>query len=83
LPGQFHTLVLADVNQDGRLDLVTGKRLRGHGGNDPSSFDPLGVFWFEIQGGAFLSHVLSYNHLPYYPAKRSGTRLPISRSGPA
>jgi hypothetical protein len=69
LPGQFHTLVLADVNQDGRLDLVTGKRLRGHGGNDPSSFDPLGVFWFEIQGGAFLSHVLSYNHLPYYPGK--------------
>jgi hypothetical protein len=69
LPGQFHTLVLADVNQDGKLDLVTGKRLRGHEGNDDSSFDPLGVFWFDIQGGKFVSHVLSYNHLANYPGK--------------
>ena len=60
--GQFHTLVLADVNQDGVEDLVTGKRLRGHGNDDPSSFDPLFVCWYEIAGGAFTPHILSYNH---------------------
>ena len=69
LPGQFHTLVLADVNQDGHVDLVTGKRLRPHAGRDPSSFDPLGLFWFDIRGGAFVRHVLSYNNLPWYSEK--------------
>lgn len=71
LPGQFHTLVLADVNQDGHLDLVTGKRLRPHAGRDPSSFDPLGLFWFDIRGGTFVRHVLSYNNLPWYPEKET------------
>lgn len=65
--GQFHTLVMAEVDQDGAPDLVTGKRLRGHGGDDPSSFDPLGVYWYDIRGGRFIRHVLSYNHLPWYP----------------
>ncbi|MFC1693348.1 FG-GAP repeat domain-containing protein [Candidatus Latescibacterota bacterium] len=64
--GQFHTLVLADVDQNGIPDLVTGKRLRGHDGHDKSSFDPLFVFWYEINGGEFKRHVLYYNHLPWY-----------------
>lgn len=64
--GQYHTLVLADVNQDGRLDLVTGKRLRGHNDGDASAFDPLFVYWYEIEKGRFIRHVLSYNHLPHY-----------------
>jgi hypothetical protein len=64
--GQYHTLVLADVNQDGTLDLVTGKRLRGHNDGDDSSFDPLGVYWFEIAGGRFHRHVLAFNHLYHY-----------------
>ena len=29
---QAHTLTVADLNQDGRLDLITGKRIRGHWG---------------------------------------------------
>lgn len=64
--GQYHTLVLADVDQDGTLDLLTGKRLRGHNDGDDSSFDPLGVYWFEIAGGKFVRHALSYNHLFRY-----------------
>ena len=55
-PGQFHTLVLADVNQDGRLDFLTGKRLRGHAGGDRSAYAPLGVFWFEMKNGKFVEH---------------------------
>lgn len=65
--GQFHVTVLADINQDGEPDLVTGKRLRGHNGADKSSFDPLFLFWYEIDGGAFRRHILSFNHLPWYP----------------
>lgn len=72
---QLHTLVLGDVNQDGKLDLVTGKRLRGHGDDDPGSFDPLFVFWYDIQGGKFERHILSYNNLPHYD--RSGIPNPV------
>lgn len=65
--GQLHTCILADINQDGKPDLVTGKRLRGHAGNDPSAFDPLFMFWYDIDGGAFRRHVISYNHTFDYP----------------
>jgi hypothetical protein len=75
-PGQFHTLVLADVDQDGKPDLVTGKRLRGHAGADPSSFEPLGVFWYEIQGGTFVKHVLSFNHVPWYDGADARAQAP-------
>lgn len=65
--GQLHTCILADIDQDGSLDLVTGKRLRGHNGEDPSAFDPLFMFWYDIDGGAFHRHVISYNHTFDYP----------------
>lgn len=69
--GQFHTMELGDVNQDGKLDLVTGKRLFAHHGTDNSAFDPLFVFWYDISGGAFVRHILSFNHLPFYPGEEN------------
>ena len=44
---QSHSLVLADVNGDGKLDLVTGKRFMAHNGRDPGEREPLGVYWYE------------------------------------
>jgi len=60
---QVHCLVLFDINEDGRVDLVTGKRLRGHGGKDPGASEPLGLYWYEIERehAAFTKHVLAYN----------------------
>lgn len=79
--GQFHTLVMADVNQDGVLDLVTGKRLRGHAGSDPSDFDPLGVYWYEIAGDKFIKHVLSFNHPAWYPGAEERNPTPTFAIG--
>jgi len=69
--GQFHTMALGDLNGDGKPDLVTGKRLFAHHGRDISCYDPLFAFWYDIQGGKFGRHVLSYNHLPYYPGEKN------------
>jgi hypothetical protein len=64
---QVHTLALGDLNGDGKPDLVTGKRLFAHHGADIGAFEPLYAFWYDIQGGKFTRHIISYNHLPHYP----------------
>ena len=74
--GQFHTVTLADVNGDGKPDLVTGKRLLGHDGRDEGEWDPLFLFWYDIQGGKFLRHVISFNNLQYYPGLENANEPP-------
>lgn len=69
--GQFHTFELGDINGDGKPDLVTGKRLFAHHGTDLSEFDPLFAFWYDLNGGKFERHILSFNHLPYYPGMKN------------
>jgi hypothetical protein len=67
----FHTLALADVNGDGRPDLVTGSRLFGHNGLEPGEWDPLFLFWYDIQGGRFERHVIAFNYLQYVPGQQN------------
>jgi len=69
--GQYHTMALGDLNGDGKADLVTGKRLFAHHGRDISCYDPLFAFWYDLQGGKFQRHVLSFNHLPWYPGRKN------------
>ena len=65
----FHTITLGDLNGDGKLDLVTGSRLFGHNGCDEGEWDPLFLFWYDIQGGRFERHLISFNNLQYYPGQ--------------
>lgn len=48
---QTHGLALADINGDGNIDFVTGKRYFAHHGNDPGEFEPAVIAWFEYKPG--------------------------------
>ena len=45
---QTHALNLADINGDGLIDFVTGKRWWAHGGRDPGGDEPAVLCWFEL-----------------------------------
>jgi len=57
---QYHDLWLVDIDNDGELELVTGKRYRAHCGHDPGADDPIGIYYFKIDGGRFTKHVIDY-----------------------
>jgi hypothetical protein len=61
---QAHAVTLADLDNDGDLELVTGKRFMAHDGNDPDEYAPLGVYWYDVKRGSnpvWTKHVISYN----------------------
>lgn len=62
---QAHALTLADLNGDGRVDLLTGKRYMAHNGKDPGEREPLGLYWYEYraEGGKveWVRHVIDYS----------------------
>jgi len=61
---QVHFLVLADLDQDGREDLITGKRYRAHNGKDPGSEDPLAVYWYRFSPNdkSWIRHPIDEGH---------------------
>ncbi len=61
---QTHGLAFADINGDGRPDLVTGKRFWAHNGNDPGEKEPAVLYWFEFIPGKtpkFIPHEIDNN----------------------
>lgn len=60
---QAHALKLVDIDGDGEPELLTGKRYRGHNGNDPGSYDPIVVYYYKIdrKTGQFTRYAISVN----------------------
>jgi hypothetical protein len=45
---QAHYLLLADLDRDAEMELVTGKRVRAHNGKDPGGTDPPCVYYYQF-----------------------------------
>lgn len=58
-----HTLMFADLNGDGREELIAAKRFQGHDGRDPGENAPLRIvaYDFQIETRAWKSSVLSHD----------------------
>lgn len=64
----IHTMVLADLDGDGKPELITGKQMFAHNGLDAGSFDPQFIFYYKFDKGRFERHILTYSHVaPYFP----------------
>jgi hypothetical protein len=58
---QYHDLQLCDIDNDGKLELITGARWRAHNGRDPGEDNPIGTYYFdEIDGGKFERVIIDY-----------------------
>lgn len=76
---QAHASILADVNGDGQLDLVTGKRYFAHNGLDPGEREPIGLYWYEFRKaqapggrGGLGPNVEWYRHIVDYGGRMGG-----------
>ena len=62
---QTHAVVLADINGDGLMDFVTGKRYYAHCGRDPGAEEPALLCWYELKRvdgkPAWTRHVIDDN----------------------
>ncbi|MBN2293096.1 MAG: VCBS repeat-containing protein [Pirellulales bacterium] len=58
---QYHDMQLADIDGDGRVELVTGKRYYAHNGHDAGAEDPVFVRYFDFdKKGNFAPHTIDY-----------------------
>jgi hypothetical protein len=63
---QSHGLSLADINNDGHPDIITGKRFYAHNNtdNDPGTHEPAVLYWFEYKPGkepSWIPHLIDNN----------------------
>jgi len=64
---QMHALGMADINGDGLLDIITGKRFWAHGPQGDKEADaPAVIYWFELKrdgkgGASFIPHQIDNN----------------------
>lgn len=59
---QYHDMQLADIDGDGELELITGKRYKAHNGNDPGDAEPVFICYYKLHKGNFYRHVIDFGN---------------------
>ena len=67
---QYHTMAWVDLDNDGEMELVTGKRYRAHNGKDPGDNNNPSLYYFKWNGESFTKNVISYG--PFGEGKGTG-----------
>lgn len=57
---QYHDMQLVDIDNDGELELLTGKRWKAHNGNDPGDNDPVYICYYKFKEGRILRHMIEF-----------------------
>tara|TARA_R110002033_G_scaffold13443_1_gene40050 strand:- start:65582 stop:66760 length:1179 start_codon:yes stop_codon:yes gene_type:complete len=57
---QYHSMEWEDLDGDGNMELITGKRYRAHNGHDPGGDDPIGLYFFQWNGESFSKQIIDY-----------------------
>ncbi len=63
---QIHVIALADINGDGKPELIAGKRYRAHDNADPGAFDPISINYYTIEAGKepkFIRYPIAFNSI--------------------
>jgi hypothetical protein len=61
---QYHDMIWADIDGDGKGELITGKRYRAHCGKDPGADDPAGIYYFKWNGETLAKQIVDYGPMP-------------------
>ena len=76
---QAHAVTLVDLNGDGRLDLLTGKRYMAHNGKDPGEREPLGIYLYQRLPFAEGRRVEWSRHVIDYSSRAGGgMQIPVA-----
>ena len=76
---QAHAVTLVDLNGDGRLDLLTGKRYMAHNGKDPGEREPLGIYLYLRLASAGGRRVEWSRHVIDYSSHAGGgMQIPVA-----
>ena len=56
---QYHTMAWADIDNDGKMELITGKRYRAHNDHDPGATDNPTLCYFKWNGESFTKNIIA------------------------
>jgi hypothetical protein len=75
---QAHAMTMVDLNGDGKMDFLTGKRFMAHNGHDPGEREPLGIYWYEYLKSADAKKVEWVKHVIDYSSRTgAGMQIPV------
>jgi hypothetical protein len=73
---QFHTLMWEDIDNDGKPDLITGKRYRAHDDKDDGAAEDYGLYYYKWNGKSFDKNTIVFG--PKGTGKGTGNYFAIS-----